>query len=353
GQPLVRFIVDEELKRGKFDVVAEVVSAPIVSQLRNEELVRYGMNPLPQEVATPQPQPQAPSYANQPLPYVPEEEIDRSLNYGEYTFDSLAFGGDANTPAPMPAPTPTSAPLSANSGTVQPQNAGIRNTSAPLISNPLYSSESKPSIPLVNNPEQAPAMSADYQQSGQTFGGPLANVPSMPLSQQSGVIDVAKATSRPLNLPNPGEPPRDHVEFPGLGSIPLPDENMQAALEALPSAQTHQGNATIGTYAPSHSLPGQGYIYARLINAAANQTYNITTNRALVGRDTSNDIVVNDLNTSRHHAEIRYEAQNTWVITDLGSTNGTYVNGRPAMRHGLQEGDRITLGLTDFIFTLR
>ena len=43
GQPLVRFIVDEGLKHGKFDVIAEAVAAPIISQLRNEEMQRYGL----------------------------------------------------------------------------------------------------------------------------------------------------------------------------------------------------------------------------------------------------------------------------------------------------------------------
>ena len=44
-KPLVRFIVDESLKHGKFDVIAEVVSAPIIAQLRDEEMQRYGMAP--------------------------------------------------------------------------------------------------------------------------------------------------------------------------------------------------------------------------------------------------------------------------------------------------------------------
>lgn len=43
GQPLVRFIVDEGLKHGKFDVIAEAVAAPIIAQLRNEEMQRYGL----------------------------------------------------------------------------------------------------------------------------------------------------------------------------------------------------------------------------------------------------------------------------------------------------------------------
>ena len=43
GQPLVRFIVDEGLKRGKFEVIAELVAAPLVVQLRQEEMERYGL----------------------------------------------------------------------------------------------------------------------------------------------------------------------------------------------------------------------------------------------------------------------------------------------------------------------
>ena len=58
GQPLVRFIVDESLKHGKFDVIAEVVSAPIIAQLRDEEMQRYGLSaqdagaPIPANAGT-------------------------------------------------------------------------------------------------------------------------------------------------------------------------------------------------------------------------------------------------------------------------------------------------------------
>jgi hypothetical protein len=43
GRPLVRFIVDENLRTGKFDVIAETVAAPIIAQLRKEELEFYGI----------------------------------------------------------------------------------------------------------------------------------------------------------------------------------------------------------------------------------------------------------------------------------------------------------------------
>jgi hypothetical protein len=44
-RPLVRFIADEGLKKGKFDVIAEVVAAPTIMRLREEELVYYGIKP--------------------------------------------------------------------------------------------------------------------------------------------------------------------------------------------------------------------------------------------------------------------------------------------------------------------
>ena len=47
GQPLVRFIVDEGLRHGKFDVVAEPVAAPLIAQLRAEEMARYGIGAAP------------------------------------------------------------------------------------------------------------------------------------------------------------------------------------------------------------------------------------------------------------------------------------------------------------------
>ncbi len=43
GAPLVRFIVDDNLRKGKFDVIAENVAAPIIGKLRDEEMRRYGL----------------------------------------------------------------------------------------------------------------------------------------------------------------------------------------------------------------------------------------------------------------------------------------------------------------------
>jgi len=60
-------------------------------------------------------------------------------------------------------------------------------------------------------------------------------------------------------------------------------------------------------------------------------------------------ISFDDSNVSRQHAEIRPEGDG-FVLIDLGSTNGTKVNGGRVTRHRLVDGDRITLGATDVEF---
>ena len=82
----------------------------------------------------------------------------------------------------------------------------------------------------------------------------------------------------------------------------------------------------------------------RLIDLTTNRSFPLAKDRILLGRALSSDIAIEDLNVSRTHAEIRQEAANAWSIADLGSTNGTLVNGRHIASVMLQEGDRVTVG---------
>jgi hypothetical protein len=64
-----------------------------------------------------------------------------------------------------------------------------------------------------------------------------------------------------------------------------------------------------------------------------------------IGRLPECDVVVDDAGASRQHAEVR-RTDDGFVLSDLGSTNGTLVNGAPIREHLLEEGDRITIGET-------
>ena len=192
GQPLVRFIVDDDLRHGKFDVIAEMVASPLVEQLRQEEYARYGI---------------------------------------------LNQGGPARAAAPVAgygyqAPAPAPAPAAAANQTM--------------------------------NFNAAPADDYGYE---------------------------------------------DY----------LADE-----------------------------APRQAYIY----DITNDRAFTLPGDAETIGRESKNDIVIPDINVSRVHAEIRQDESGAWILTDLGSTNGTFVNGRQIKSTALSDADRIIVGTTNLEFQL-
>ena len=316
GQPLVRFIVDEDLKHGKFDIIAEAVAAPIIAQLRAEEMHRYGLAAAPapggygapaQPYPAPRPQAPAPQqyggynqgYAApapapapyggydqhdpqgqydpapmnvdaygqpQQLPYVPEDEIDRSIDYGEYTFDSRDFD------------------------------------------------EQRDSIQPLDRPEAVDPFAIGAAAAGAgVAAGAVAGA------------GMGAATPQPYPAPQP-----------------QPQAQPRMAAETVVFAGGQQA---------ATPMPAQAAVRARLIDTTNNRAYDLASARLLIGRESKNDIAMHDVNASRTHAELRFEPQGVWTITDLGSTNGTLVNGREVATQPLSEGDRITIGMTNFMFT--
>ena len=73
----------------------------------------------------------------------------------------------------------------------------------------------------------------------------------------------------------------------------------------------------------------------------------------VLGRDASADIVVEDPGVSRRHVEVRLThdgPRQQVLVRDLGSTNGTYVNGDQVGSETLSDGDRITIGSSSLVF---
>lgn len=230
GAPLVRFIIDDELKPGKFEVVAELVSAPIVSQLRAEEMHRYGL--------------------------------------------------ESQAPVQQPA-----------------------------AQNPMAG-------------QQAPVQ--NYASSG---------------------IDVM------------AEDPQMYEDDYAAPAVPPIAGAAGGVAPVAPVAAGAAGNQTVrfnDAMAPQPAMVGRHMPHQpRLIDLTTNRSFPLAKDRILLGRALSSDIAIEDLNVSRTHAEIRQEAANAWSIADLGSTNGTLVNGRHIASVMLQEGDRVTVGTTTFLFTFQ
>lgn len=63
-----------------------------------------------------------------------------------------------------------------------------------------------------------------------------------------------------------------------------------------------------------------------------------------IGKANDNEYVVNDPSVSRHHARLTYEEEGHWILEDLGSTNGTFVNGIQIARKQVTSKDVIKLG---------
>jgi pSer/pThr/pTyr-binding forkhead associated (FHA) protein len=75
----------------------------------------------------------------------------------------------------------------------------------------------------------------------------------------------------------------------------------------------------------------------------AGHTHRAGDSALRLGRSPDNDLILRDPATSGHHARVERRGEQFWIV-DLGSTNGTLVNGEPIQEKELNHGDRITVG---------
>lgn len=297
GQPLVRFIVDEGLKHGKFDVIAEAVAAPIISQLRNEEMERYGLGGANAGYGAAAAYPaQQFGRAGAAMPdqrFNQYDQYDQHDQYGQYDqYDQYGNQGYQQMPA-------------GNGWEAQGYQAPAQESWDQPAAAPDYAAA-----------QQAAAGAVDQ------FNAYAAG--AAPAAAAAGYAAGQAAAPRPQAMPQQAAPQQaaNTVMFAGAG---VPGQQ---------PAQPQQASR------------------ARLIDTAANRAIDLASARVTLGRESRNDISIPDINVSRTHAEISLSPQGAWVITDLGSTNGTYVNGRAVASQPLNEGDHIAMGSTNFVFTL-
>ena len=77
--------------------------------------------------------------------------------------------------------------------------------------------------------------------------------------------------------------------------------------------------------------------------AVAGEEHPVDREKLVLGRGPGVDVAFDDDQISAHHAALEFTGE-AFRIQDLGSTNGTFVNGKPVQARELAAGDRIELG---------
>jgi hypothetical protein len=111
-------------------------------------------------------------------------------------------------------------------------------------------------------------------------------------------------------------------------------------VEASPTPASPSRPATGARTASQQARPGAEL---RVVSGGEPRRVRLSGSRLTAGRLPSADITLTDGTVSREHAAFVLRGDAWWVM-DLGSTNGTKVNGRPAGEHVLTPGDRVELG---------
>jgi hypothetical protein len=137
----------------------------------------------------------------------------------------------------------------------------------------------------------------------------------------------------------------------GIQAQLLADEDEAAPAEAGPSAGDFGHTMVYTPTGDSHQLepekPAASPAQALLVGDDKRTV--LRGSRAVVGRSRDCDLVLDDPNVSRHHAELLRDGD-SWTVADMGSTNGIKVNGRRVEKAPLSPGDRVTFGLIDLSF---
>jgi hypothetical protein len=245
----------------------------------------------------------------------------------EAPLDGITPPPPAAEAAPMPPPPPAGAPWTPPVPDVPVIPPAPPPASAPPVAEPV---EETPPVPE-SEPQEPPVRSPLDPDPSEPPGG-FPAFPAFPLDPEP-VGDV---------VPPPFVPPLPDV--PPLPRTPLPD---------VPSGDDEAPVAPLPYEArPDETMIARPEAREELVLVHDDKRTVIDGPVLQIGRAPGCDIVLDDRNVSRRHAEIRRRGP-VVVLVDLDSTNGTIVNGRRVREHPLADGDRITLGNSRLTFERR
>lgn len=145
--------------------------------------------------------------------------------------------------------------------------------------------------------------------------------------------------------PSPDEATPSVHPIPAPTVAPVPAEPLSAAVGSF-------GIGGLDTFAPSDdepAIPDPTPVLATVTVPGVAHDVILTGDRVSVGRLASCGVCLSDVNVSREHAAFEREGTG-WAAVDLGSTNGTLVNGERVGRRRLTDGDIVTVGITELVY---
>jgi ABC-type multidrug transport system ATPase subunit len=130
---------------------------------------------------------------------------------------------------------------------------------------------------------------------------------------------------------------------PGYGA-PSYDAPQPAPPQWSPQAQPEQPRARL----PQGAGRVVSSVGSMVPNRPPSAVMSVRTTVLKIGRAADNDVVVADLSVSRYHAELRRSMRGSYEIIDLGSHNGTYLNGQRITASPVTEADIVGVGPATF-----
>ncbi|WP_322410547.1 DUF3662 and FHA domain-containing protein [Microbacterium invictum] len=97
------------------------------------------------------------------------------------------------------------------------------------------------------------------------------------------------------------------------------------------------------------SSSAEGAVSWRGVIDVEGKRHPLTKGRTVIGRGSDADVTISDAGTSRKHVEVLWDGERA-MVRDLGSTNGTLLNGSRVSEAPLSPDSTITIGRTDIVF---
>jgi pSer/pThr/pTyr-binding forkhead associated (FHA) protein len=138
---------------------------------------------------------------------------------------------------------------------------------------------------------------------------------------------------------NCGHPNRDDARFCAECGYPLQED----VTVTLPPVEAEEEVHDEFPFPHDELEAGQALLLVKR-GPNAGSTFLLDQDATTVGRSTEGDVFLDDVTVSRKHAIFERRTGGAWFVRDVGSLNGTYVNGEQVDETKLASGDEVQIG---------